>query len=96
MIKHKLLIFIFALVLIPIGVVVAQSSTSYVTQRYVLAGGGSANSANFAVVSVIGQTTTDVAGSSNFKVSGGFLHPRKTTSSSPKGIWLPVIFRGDK
>ena len=84
--QRKLLLFALVLLLIPVGMVAAQSSTNYVMQRFVVVGGGSADSASFSVTSVIGQPATDVVSSSNYKVSGGFLYP-----SADSRIWLPTI-----
>ena len=93
--RRKLLLLALVLLLIPVGMAAAQSSTNYVTQRFVIVGGGSAGSANFSVTSVIGQPATDVVNSSNYKVSGGFLYPflQPSFSEPDQRIWLPVIFK---
>ncbi len=93
--QRKLLLLALVLLLMPVGLVAAQSSTNYVTQRFVIVGGGSADSASFSVTSVIGQPATDIVNSSNYKVSGGFLHPflPPQSSSSGKKTWLPIIFK---
>ena len=95
MIRLKLLLLSLVLLLIPVGVVAAQSSTNYVTQRFVIVGGGLADSASFSVTSVIGQPATGVVNSSNYKVSGGFLYPflQQSPPGPDKRMWLPVIFK---
>ncbi len=75
MLKRKLLLLVPGLLLISVGMVSAQSSANYVMQRFVMVGGGSADSANYAVASVFGQPATDVVNSANYKVSAGFLRP---------------------
>lgn len=90
---RKLVLLVLVLLLISVGIVVAQSSANFIVQRFVVAGGGSAESANYAVTSVIGQPDTDVVDSSNYKVSAGFLHPLQQGSSSSETIRLPVILK---
>ncbi len=65
MIKRKLLLLALVLLLISVGLVVAQSSTNYTMQRFVMMSGGAADSANYSVTSVnrlltlwLAQTTT--------------------------------------
>lgn len=93
MIQRKVLLLALALLLIPVGLVAAQSSTNFVTERFVVVGGGSADSASFSVTSVIGQPATDLVNSSNYKVSGGFLYPALQVPSSDKKTWLPLIIK---
>ena len=73
--QGKLLPLVILLLLLSVGIVVAQSSSSYEMQRFVTLSGGAADSTSYAVTSVIGQPLTDVVESANYKVSGGFLHP---------------------
>jgi len=87
--QRRFLLFTLALLLISAGVVAAQSSTNYVTHRFVVSGGGSATSAHYTVNSVFGQPATDVVVSPTYKVSGGFLHPLQQESR----VWLPGIFK---
>ncbi len=91
MMQHKLLLILLALLLITVGVVAAESSSTPGVQRYVTSGGGTADSAHFGVVSVVGQPATNRAGSSNYQVSGGFLFPRRTGLAPGEHIWLPLI-----
>ncbi len=85
--RNYLLLALVLLLLIPVGMVAAQSSANFTTQHTVIAGGGTAGSANFAVVSVIGQPVTDVARSTNYTVTGGFLFTRD------RRVWLPMLLR---
>lgn len=90
--KHrKLLLLALVLLLIPVGIASAYPSANYTTQRFVIMGGGSADSASFSVVSVIGQPATDVAVSANYKVSAGFLFPIRQVSGYR--IWLPIVLK---
>ena len=93
MMKNKLLWVALAVVAIPIGMVAAQSSTRYVTHRIAVVGGGSAESANYSVISVFGQAAIEVASGQNFKVSGGFLFPRRQGFDVADRVWLPMIYR---
>lgn len=86
--KRRLLLLAFALLLMPVGMAAAQSSANYVVHRFVAVGGGSADSANYSVVSVFGQPVTALASSAHRRVSGGFLFPLQGRSSE---IWLPMI-----
>jgi len=85
--KRTLFLFALVLLLTPSGSAVAQPSTTYVTQRFVTTSGGSAHSASYSVTAVIGQPLTDVASSTSYKVSGGFLHG----SQMGHELWLPLI-----
>ena len=85
--RHKIVLLVLALLLISVGIVVAQSSTNFIGQRFVVTSGGSAESANYSVTSVIGQPDTDVVDSLNYRVSAGFLHPLQHE------IWLPIILK---
>ncbi|MGB3717733.1 MAG: hypothetical protein WA996_25200 [Candidatus Promineifilaceae bacterium] len=93
MMQRKLVLLVLVLLLISVGIVVAQSSTNYIVQRFVVTGGGSAESANYTVTSVIGQPATDVVDSSNYRVSAGFLHPLQHDSGFDNKTWLPVILK---
>jgi hypothetical protein len=93
MIQRKVLLLALALLLTPVGLVAAQSSTNFVTERFVVVGGGSADSASFSVTSVIGQPATDLVNSSNYKVSGGFLYPSLQEPFSDQKTWLPLIIK---
>lgn len=86
--KRKLLLLVFALLLISVGMVTANSSSNYILERFVMMSGGSANSANYQVDAVIGQTATGAVVSSNHKVTAGFLYP-----DSSYEVWLPLILR---
>ena len=92
MIPRRLILLALVL-LLPVGVVAAQSSTNYVSQRFVAVGGDSAGSASFSVTSVIGQPATNVVNSPSYKVSGGFLYPSHQGSFSDKKVWLPMLLK---
>ncbi len=85
--RNLLLLALVLALLIPVGMVAAQSSANFTAQHTVIAGGGRAGSASFGVVSVIGQPVTDVARSANYTVSGGFLF------SADQRVWLPMLLR---
>ena len=89
----RLLLLGLVLLLIPVGIVAAQSSTNYVSPRFVTVSGDSAGSASFSVTSVIGQPATDVVASRSYKVSGGFLFSSQQGSSSDIKMWLPLILK---
>ena len=77
--KIYLLILLF-IVLLPVRSIFSQSSsTNYITQRFVVVSGDSADSAHYKSTSVVGQPATDVTISRNYKVNGGFLFPRTNT-----------------
>ncbi len=92
-VQRKLLLLALALLFISVGTVVAASSASYVTPRFVMTGGSVAGSTHYAVTSVFGQAVTNVADSPRYKVSGGFLFPHRQGSHGDEQIWLPVIRR---
>jgi len=85
--RNLLFLALLLLLLLPVGMVVAQSSTNFTAQHTVIAGGGRAGSASFSVVSVIGQPVVDVARSPNYTVSGGFLF------SADQRVWLPMLIK---
>lgn len=93
MLLRKPIFLLLVLLLVSVGIVVAQSSANYVVQRFVVAGGGLAESVNYKVNAAIGQPVTDVADSSNYKVSGGFLYPFQQNPNFHNKIWLPVIIK---
>lgn len=74
-VQRRLLLLVFVLLLIPVGMVSSQSSASFVSHRFVMLGGGTADSAGYSVTTVIGQPATDITSSASYKVSGGFLQP---------------------
>lgn len=90
--KRRLSLLALVPVMIPIGMVIAQSSTNYVAQRHVTMSGGAANSSNYSVVTVIGQPSTAIVNSSSYEVSGGFLHVQRQESQT-NHLWLPVILK---
>lgn len=87
-IKPKFVIFVLVAILIPVGVIAAYSSASYVTHRFATIAAGSAASAQFSVTGFMGQPVTDSAQSQNYKVTGGFL---PLPWSRDGDVWLPVI-----
>lgn len=87
--KLKFILFLIVLLVVSVGIVAGQSSSNFVVQRHVVGSGGVSNSANFKVTSVIGQTSTDVGTSTNFKISAGFLHPLGQDST----VYLPIIVK---
>ena len=90
-IQRKLLILTLALLLLSVGIVSAQTSANFVTQRFVMIGGDSAGSANYEVTSVFGQPAVQVVESPNYSVSAGFLQPRRLDLDP--SVWLPVVVR---
>lgn len=90
MIQRKLWLLALLLLLTPVGIAAGHSSTTHVSPRVVMVGGGSAHSASFSVTAVIGQPATDAAASANYKVSGGFLFPLGQAAND-KQLWLPMI-----
>lgn len=88
MMQQKLLLLILVLLLISVGIAVAHSSTNYILQRSVLLSGGLADSANYKVISVIGQPATGVVDSTNYSVTAGFLRPQLGYK-----VWVPVILK---
>lgn len=91
MLKRRYLLITLLFLLIPVGITAAQSSINTVTQRTVLAGGSTADSASFSVKAVIGQPMTDHSASANYKVSGGFLFPDGKGFGADDQLWLPLI-----
>ncbi len=91
MTQRKLYFLVLVLLLISVGIVVAQSSNNFTLERFVTMSGGTADSTNYKVDSVIGQPATDVVVSSSYKVSGGFLYPTGPGSGTVRKVWLPVI-----
>jgi hypothetical protein len=92
MMKHKLLLLSLALLLIPAGMVVAQSSANFTVGGFVITSGGSAGSASFSVRSAIGQPSTDVVRSTSFKVSGGLLSSTMNTpTTTPTVTPTPTV-----
>lgn len=89
--RYKILLLALVLVLIPVGIVGAQSSANYAVQRSIALGGGVSDSANFKVTAVIGQADTDLADSSSYKVSAGFLFP--LSNRLEYKTWLPVVVK---
>ncbi len=89
--QYKFIVLFLFLLLIPVGMVAAYASANFTTQRFVIVGGGLSDSANFSVTSVIGQQATDLANSTNYKVSGGFLFPIGNYLSQE--IYLPFVMR---
>jgi hypothetical protein len=87
-IQRKLLLLALMLLLLSVGIVVAQSSTNYVLERSVMLSGGASESANYSVSSVIGQPATDLGKSANYQLSAGFLQP-----NSGSVIFLPIIVK---
>ena len=86
--KRKLLLLALVLLLISVGMVVAQSSTNFILQGSAMFSGGLADSANYKVTSVIGQPATDVVVSANHRVSAGFMQP-----DSSFEVYLPLVTR---
>ena len=94
MIPRKLALRLALLLLLTsVELVAAQSSSSYLTPRFITASGGTATSASYAVVSVIGQPLTNLVESPTYKVSGGFLHAQQQKPQGGHQLWLPIIQR---
>jgi hypothetical protein len=88
-IKRKIVLIFLILMLISAGIVAAQSSANFKLQRFVMVGGGSADSNNYAVTSVFGQPATNPGASANYTLSPGFLYPRQQNLSD--FVWIPVV-----
>ncbi len=91
--QRKFILIVLVLLLISVGIVVAQSSTHFTLERFVTMSGGTADSASYKVNVVIGQPATDVVVSSSYKMSGGFLYPNGQGSGVERKVWLPVMFK---
>ncbi|KAA3664139.1 MAG: hypothetical protein DWQ04_07215 [Chloroflexi bacterium] len=94
--QRKLLLIALLLLLISFGIVVAQTSTNFNSLRFVMLSGGTSDSDNYNVTSVIGQPTTGDSSSSSFKATGGFLFPIQSSnpdSAQGRKIYLPLILR---
>jgi hypothetical protein len=87
-IQRKILLLILALLLISAGVVAAQSSSNFILERFVMVGGSSADSTNYAVTSVFGQPATGVFNSGSYEVTAGFLQPNQQSK-----LWIPVMLK---
>lgn len=88
--KRKLILIIFLLMLVPIGLVVAQSSANFKSVRFVQMSGGESSSANYRVHSVIGQPLAQTSQSANYTISSGFLPVGRPGDTL---IWLPLVGR---
>ncbi len=91
--RHRLLLITLLFLLVPVGVATAQSSTSFLLQRSVIAGGATASSASYVVTNVVGDANTSSAASASYKVSGGFLFPFEEATANDEQLWLPLIQR---
>lgn len=89
--KQKFILITCLLLLIPLGIVVAQSSPNFVIQRFTPMSGGLSESPNYTVNSVIGQPLVANSESPNYTVTSGFLSVRLADSATT--IWLPIIQR---
>ena len=91
--RNRILLLLLLLALLaPVAMLTAQSSSSgYVMQRFVLVGGGSAESSGYKTTAVIGQASVGQASSANYKISSGFLAPIGNTSTKSFPIWIPVV-----
>ncbi len=89
---RKFLLLALLAFLMTAGMLFAQSSANYNTQRFTAIGGGAADSANYSVVSVFGQQATGYSNSSNYKASSGFLFPIYRLFPAHK-IWLPALYK---
>lgn len=90
MTNRTLLLLGLLLLLIPAGVVAAQSPVNFSVPYFVITGGGTAQSASFSVTGFVGQPVAAVADSPNFRMFGGFLFPVDTNLDE---IWLPAIYK---
>lgn len=91
MMRRKFLLLALMLLLISVGIVIAQSSSNYTSQRFVTVSGGSADSAHYKITSVLGQPATGLGNSQTYKVSDGFLYPLQ--SGSDFNLWLPIVIK---
>ncbi len=88
MMKRRLLLIALVVLLISVGLAVAQSSSNFVMQRFVMVSGGTAESAQYKVNAVIGQPATGVVNGANYKGSIGFLFPESRFE-----LYLPLVIR---
>lgn len=86
MMQRKFLLLALLLLLISVGIVVAQSSPNFSVQRTAMLSGGATDSVNYSVTSVIGQPAAGIGSGANYKVSAGFLQP-----DSGNVVFLPMI-----
>ena len=90
--KQRLLLpLLLLLLLLSVGLVMANTSSTYELQRFATMSGGTASSASYTVNVVIGQPATSVGSSANYAVSSGFLRP-ETQLRGGHEIMLPAIF----
>ena len=87
--KRKIILILLFLMLIPLGITLAQSSPSVINQQFALFSGGRSSSTNYSVDAVIGQPAAGVSSSANFQVSSGV----PPSGSVGETIWLPMITR---
>jgi len=88
--KRKLILIALLLMLIPIGLVVAQSSANFKSVRFAQFSGGVSSSANYQANMVIGQPLAQTSQSTNYTISSGFLPVGRSGDTM---LWLPLIGR---
>lgn len=88
MLKRHILFFSLLFLLISTGIVLANAPSSFVLHRFVALSGGTADSANYEVRSVIGQPSVGTIVNAEHKVSSGFF-PQEDVHIHR--IWLPVV-----
>ncbi|MFK7801463.1 MAG: hypothetical protein AB8G95_07530 [Anaerolineae bacterium] len=88
--KRKLILIALLMLLIPIGLAVAQSSTNFRSNRFSQMSGGSSESTNYRVRSITGQPLAETSQSANFSVTSGFLAPNGPSDTL---VWLPLVGR---
>ena len=72
----RYLIFALLLTLLPAGIAAGQAtSNNFTLHRFTAVGGGSADSDSYRLTSVVGQGSTGLARSRNYRILGGFLFP---------------------
>ncbi len=91
--KQKLIILAFLLLLIPLGISFAQSSGSYINQRFALFSGDSADSDSYSITNVVGQPAAGSSQSDSYTITSGFIPVLQHGGADGSTIWLPVVSR---
>jgi hypothetical protein len=89
--KNRSIIIFLLVLLIPTGLVYAQSSPNYILKSTVVSGGGDySNSTNYSLISTIGQPSAiGISSSDNYVNHAGFWY----TVGLRQMLFLPVILR---
>ena len=89
--KNQLVIIVLMVLLIPTGLVYAQSSPNYILKSTVISGGGDyISSPNYGLISTIGQPSAiGLSSSDNYVNHAGFWY----TVGLRQMLFLPLILR---